>query len=467
MNVTTLHQVHLIGIGGINMSAVAKLLLANKIRVSGSDAVENEATKELRDRGVNIKIGADANHIPANTDLVIYSSAVPKNHIEREAARARNIKEQTNFEFLGEWTKDKRTILVTGTHGKSTTTSMLGNILIQGDLDPTVIVGSRVPGFPDQNLRLGKSDLYLIEGDEYAKHFLEFTPDTITINNIELDHTDIFKDLTDMVDTFRQLLRQMKPNGLVIANADDKNVMQLIQEEQTTLLEKGIAIQTFGYTNADQQISSVHIQTGRQNFSLSMSDEPFTLTVPGKINILNASAAATMASAFGVSQQNIRTALQNFTGIWRRFERIAEKDGTLIISDYGHHPTAVRETLQAAKDFYPDKRLVLCFQPHHRNRTKELFSEFVTSFDLADIVLLCEIYDVKGRDAGKDQDMSSRLLVEAVQARDATTGNKHLVEFTTNPAESLKRLKELVQPNDLVLVMSAGDLYQIAPQILL
>ncbi len=445
MHKTNLKNVHLIGIGGINMSAVAKLLLANNIQVSGSDAVENEATQELRARGVDIQIGADAKHIPANTDLAIYSSAVPQQHVERQAARDRSIKEQTNFEFLGEWTKDKRAILVTGTHGKSTTTAMLGNILIQGDLDPTVIVGSRVPGFPDQNLRLGTSDLYLIEGDEYAKHFLEFTPDAITINNIELDHTDIFKDLADMVDTFRQLLRQMKPNGLVVANADDKNVMQLIQEERKALLEKGIAIQTFSFTEPGL---------------------PFKLSVPGKINILNASAAATVASSFGVRQEDIKTALQNFTGIWRRFERIAEKDGTLIISDYGHHPTAVRETLQAAKDFYPDKRLVLCFQPHHRNRTKELFTEFVASFDLADIVLLCEIYDVKGRDAGKDQDMSSRLLVEAVQARDAKSGNKHLVEFTASPAESLTRLKQLVQPNDLVLIMSAGDLYTIAPQIL-
>ncbi|MBU1348858.1 UDP-N-acetylmuramate--L-alanine ligase, partial [Patescibacteria group bacterium] len=195
MNRTTLKAVHLIGAGGINMSADGKLLLASGITVTGSDMEENEQTKLLAERGARIMIGEAADNIPEKTDLVVYTSAAPATNLERIEATKRDIPQMTNFAFLGQWFEDAKTIVISGTHGKSTTTAMLGLILEKAGLDPTVVVGSKVPAFVDGNLRMGREDLFVVEGDEYARHFLEFHPFGLIINNLELDHTDVFRDI--------------------------------------------------------------------------------------------------------------------------------------------------------------------------------------------------------------------------------------------------------------------------------
>ncbi|MDP3793563.1 MAG: Mur ligase domain-containing protein, partial [Candidatus Uhrbacteria bacterium] len=223
-----IQHAHLVGIGGINMSGLAKLLVRAGIHVSGSDTTASLLTKELLRKGIKVQIGHKAEHLPPETDLVIYSSAVPEQNFERAEARRRNIDQKNNFQFLGEWTREHRTLVVCGTHGKSTTTALLGLMLIQAGKDPTVVVGSRVPSFPEGNVRFGQSDLFVIEGDEYEKHFLEFYPNAVILNNIELDHTDIFSDVAAMSETFRQFLHQVKDGGLVVANADDPRVGTLI-----------------------------------------------------------------------------------------------------------------------------------------------------------------------------------------------------------------------------------------------
>lgn len=445
MNVTTAKFVHLIGIGGVNMSAVAKLLLHTDIHVTGSDAVENEFTRELQEKGAEVFIGHDGTHISDSVELVIYSSAIPEDHVERLTAAKKQIPQMTNFAFLGEWTKQKGVLLVTGTHGKSTTTAMLGLSLIEAGFDPTVIVGSRVKEFPDRNLRLGSSDLYVIEGDEYAKHFLEFTATGIIINNIELDHTDVFKDLADMVETFRVLLHKVRSSGVVVANQDDVVVRRLIEEEREALQVKGIKIHYFS----------------------AESEPSIRPAVPGAMNIMNAKAAYTLATLMGADEKIVVSTLEEFHGIWRRFEKIAEKNDIAVFSDYGHHPTAVIKTLEAAKSFFHDRRIVLCFQPHHRNRTRHLFLDFVPAFDLADVLILTEIYDVKGREAADDATISSHDLVDAVVRHDADRGVSRSVVYATDPRHALEQLRACIQPGDIVLVMGAGDIYMIADQILL
>ena len=229
MNAKDVKTVHLVGIGGINMSAVAKLLLASGVRVSGSDLRENEQTKVLETRGAKITIGHRAENVPQDADVVVYTSAAPETNPERVEARKRGIPELTNFQFLGDWFKEKTTVVVCGTHGKSTTTAMLGLIAETAKLDPTVIVGSKVSQFPDGNLRLGASDLFIVEGDEYAKHFLEFHPYAVLLNNIELDHTDIFPDIASMVQTFRELILKITYGGILVANVGDENVRSTAQ----------------------------------------------------------------------------------------------------------------------------------------------------------------------------------------------------------------------------------------------
>lgn len=463
-------SVHLVGIGGINMSGVAKLLRRAGVMVTGSDVQASEATAELTALGITVAISQDANNVPAQCDLVIYSSAVPELNPERAEARRRMIPQLSNFEFLGQWTKTKRTVLVTGTHGKSTTTAMLGLMLTAGEKDPTVIVGSRLAEFPDGNIRYGSSQLVLVEGDEYAKHFLEFTPYGLVLNNIELDHTDVFPDLNALMDAFRELLEKVQPEGIVVANADDRNVQTLIGKMRSSLEARNITIYTFGFgSHASLQIMDHSVRSGEQIFSLRNQKghmARYRLAVPGRMNVMNAAGALTMALAMKIEPEVLEDVLENYRGIWRRFQLIGEQEGITVISDYGHHPTAVTATLEAAKSFYPGRRIVLCFQPHHRNRTKHLFEDFVSSFDRADALILVEIYDVAGREADVDNDVSSRDLQAAIVKRDEERNILRPIEYAANPEDALDLVRRWKRVGDVVLVMGAGDVYKIANKIL-
>jgi UDP-N-acetylmuramate--alanine ligase len=225
MELKSIKSVHLIGTGGINMSAVAKMLLAVGVKVSGSDVRANEQTKLLSERGAQINISERAENIPADAELVIITSAAPATNLERIEANRRGLPEMTNFAFLGQWFAAAKTIVIAGTHGKSTTTAMLGLILERAKLDPTVIVGSKVAAFPDGNFRPGKSDLFVVEGDEYARHFLEFHPHGLILNNLELDHPDVFANLEAVLAAFHELVNQVKTGGVIAANVDRKSVV--------------------------------------------------------------------------------------------------------------------------------------------------------------------------------------------------------------------------------------------------
>lgn len=459
MNLKALKSVHLIGVGGINMSAVAKLLLAAGVRVSGSDVVANDQTELLAARQADIKIGESAGNVPKDCELIIYTSAAPTTNTERVEAVARAIPEMTNFAFLGQWFADAKTIVITGTHGKSTTTAMLGLILEKAKLDPTVVVGSKVPGFPDGNLRLGRPDLFVVEGDEYARHFLEFHPDGVIFNNLELDHTDVFRSIDALIQSFHELAGQVKDNGIVVANMSDERVARLVDTEREALMARGVQIIPFGSGEDAWAVTSA--QEG--DYRVMSVEKPgvtyrFNLSVPGEFNAMNAAGAALMARTLGVSYPDMGGALEAFTGIWRRFEFVGESNEARVYSDYGHHPTAVAATLKAARESFPDRKILLCFQPHHRNRTKSLFLEFIPSFDGADDLVLCEIYDVAGRDATEDEHISSHDLVDAVVRHDADRHATRTVGYAPDPASAVRRVLELAKPNDIVICMGAGDI---------
>jgi UDP-N-acetylmuramate--alanine ligase len=451
-------KAHLIGIGGVGVSAVAKLLLHAGVEVSGSDSRESGLTRDLEQRGVVVHYGHAADNLPPDVDLIVRSSAVPDDNPEMAAARERGVRELTYFEFLGEYAADKRVVAVAGTHGKSTTTAMLGMMLIEAGLDPTVIVGSKVPAFPDGNLRLGQSDLLVVEACEHEAHLLEFHPHAAIVTNIEADHLDFYHSLEHIKETFRRFASQVKSDGFLIVNADDTN--------GSAELESSGAVDSVGFsTTATVHIVDKPEGNGVQRFALQRGGEEvgqFDLFVPGKFNEMNAAMAAAMAMELGASAQAIWTALSEYRGIWRRFEIVGEPYGATVVSDYGHHPTAVAATLQAAKQFYPGRRIVLVFQPHHRNRTRNLFDNFVPSFDLADAVVLPEIYDVAGREDSADNDISSEDLALAVQQHDKERGVTRPVKYAADLNQAFAELHSLLKPGSVALIMGAGDVDKLA-----
>ena len=460
LNVHVLKRFHLVGIGGINMSAVAKLLARSGITITGSDLADSEAIAELKSLGIKIAIGPhDERNVPEDCQMVIHTSASKEENPERQAAIHRHLSDISNFEFLGEWFKDKKIILVTGTHGKSTTTALLGQMCVKSNLDPTVIIGSRVPGWPDANLRVGKSDLVIIEGDEYAKHFLSFHPAGLIINNIELDHTDVFADLDDVRHAFERLLRQTKKDAVVVVNGESVEAMKAVK----SIKLHGFKTITFGRRETVKLQSEAHdamMESSRVKdateikIKFGIEDWNLKTSLMGTYNAMNVTAAAVMAKELGASSEAIQQATLDFKGIWRRMELLGERGGAKVFSDYGHHPTAVRESLTAVKQAYPDKRIVLCFQPHHKNRTKHLFDEFLNCFDQADALVLCEIYDVAGRDAAEDADVTSVMLLDAIKAKSP----KIKAEYAPDPTAAIKQTFALLKPGDFCIFMGAGNL---------
>lgn len=456
-----IQKAHVIGAGGIGVSAVAKLLKHSGKEVSGSDIAANESTRELEAAGITVAIGHGADNLPAGVDVIVFSDAVPQTNPEREEGRRRGIREMSYFEFVGEYSKTKRTVGVSGTNGKSTTTALLGLMLERAGLEPTVIVGSKVMSFPDKNLRLGRGEHFIVEACEHNANMLKLFPETIVLTNIEEDHLDFYKDLKHIRDAFQSYIEKLPPDGTLILNADD-HVSFAELSPRTQFI-------TYGMDNpADYMARNLRTGGGAQIFEIAHGKESlgdFVIMVPGKFNVMNALAAATAAFELGASADSVRATLKDFPGIWRRFQRVGFRDKALIVSDYGHHPTAIRQTLEGARDFFSGKRIVLCFQPHQRNRTHNLFDEFVASFDGADVLVLAEVFDVAGREEPEDAGATSRKMVEAVKARDEAHGKRRDVLFADSPDDALVTLEGLIGPDDVVIVMGAGNIYSIAQKL--
>jgi UDP-N-acetylmuramate--alanine ligase len=451
-------KVHCVGIGGIGISAVAKWWLAQGAVVSGSDTAQSAITDDLRARGVIVNIGpSQAEWLPEGCELVIYSEAVPAESAERLAAVERGIQQLGHFDFLGELSKEYDTICVTGTNGKSTTTAMVGKILEAAELDPTVFVGSLVPGWADGNLRLGRGEQLVIEGDEYKQKMVKLFPSVTVITNIEEDHLDVYRDLDHIIDTFAECAE--KTRRAIWVNADDKNSREMVKR----LSDRARRLVQY-YSGqegvvADLVAQNRQITVGQQTFEVRYDDAviPIELQVPGAFNVMNAAAAMAASMSCSVRGVAVQTALRDFSGIWRRFERVGEYNGALIISDYGHHPTAIRGTVAAAREFFPGRRLVLLFEPHQHSRTKELFEDFAEAFAGVDVLVLAEIYRVAGRT--EDTSVTSKQLLEAVMATENHPGEGR---YAADLAEAEAMLRALVLAGDVVIVMGAGKVDVVA-----
>lgn len=437
-------SVHIIGIGGIGTSAVAKLFLASGAKVSGSDVHQSQIIDDLSSRGVTVKIGHFADNVPGDCDLVIYSNAVPSTNVERQVASERGLTEWAYPKFLGKLAAEHRTVAVSGTNGKSTTAAMIAKILIEADYDPTVIIGTQSPDLPDGNLRVGKGKWLVLEACEHMASMLNIKPEVAVITNIEEDHLDFYRDLNHIRETFQKWIESCDQ---VIVNAIDPESQKLQVERKQTFAIKNRLPSEQG------QIFEV-IGQGFKPFN-----QKVILSIPGEFNAQNAAAAAATAQVIGIDDQTIKDALANFKGSWRRFEKVGRWHEADLYSDYAHHPTAVQGSLKAFREFFPGKRLVVVFEPHQFSRTHELFDGFVQSFDEADVLIISEVYEVEGRN--ENQQETSRDLVEKIKAR----GKINHVLYAADVEKAESKLRDVVKAGDVIVVMGAGTIDELARRL--
>ncbi len=420
--ITKARKIHFIGIGGIGVSALAKLVSEFGVEVSGSDMTENEQTKELREMGLEISIGHQIGNI-RNQDLVVHSLAIPRSNIELKKAREKGIKTVSYPQALGMITKDYNLIAVAGTHGKTTTTGMLGKMLTDLDFDPTIIIGSTASYLDNENYRKGDSQWFVLEACEYHSGFLYFEPDITIITNLEHDHFDAYPTEKDYLDAFQKLVDKTK--SAVILNTDFKLADMLVIPDHLTLIE---------YKEGDEEIF---------------------LNVPGIHNQTNAIAVLKIAEYLEIPRNSAEESLTNFEGTGRRLELVEEKEnGQLIFDDYGHHPTEIKATLQAVKERFPNKSVCLIFQAHQHNRTIALLDKFTESFKQADKVVIPDIY--KARDSQTEiKDMSAEKFAKKI-------AEKHKnVLYSQSLEDTKKHLNEITEGFNIVLVMGAGDIYKV------
>jgi UDP-N-acetylmuramate--alanine ligase len=414
------NHIHFIGIGGIGMSSLAQFFVAKGFRVTGSDVAESEITHALTKKKIKVTKGQKAKHI-ASPDLVIYNAAIDKTNLELRAAHKKRIPTRSYAQVLGELTEDYFTIAVAGSHGKSTTTAMIGLMLERAKRDPTVIIGTKLPQWNNNNFRNGKSNLLVIEADEYNRSFHNYHPDIAVVINIDKEHLDTYGSLAGVMLGFKKFIKNIKKNGIVVANYGDKNTHTTVKG-----LKSGIILY-------NQKKFSRH-----------------SLSVPGHHNQLNAEAAWQVAKLLGVKKSIADAALKSYKGAWRRLERITPKmqGRGILYTDYAHHPKEIIATLEGLKEKYPKKKIVAVFQPHLANRLQQLFKEFSTSFKGADEVVLVPVYKVKGRHTRREK--TSGDLARAIKG----VHTAHIV--------SRVQLKTAVQSyyesNAVIVCMSAGDL---------
>ncbi len=456
MNVLTASTVYIIGIGGIGVSGVAKILLLRGAKVSGSDVAESVVTEELRELGIVVHIGHDAKNIPPATPAIIYSGAVPADNTERVAARERGIPEFSYSDALGALTRLYKTVAVSGTHGKSTTTAMLGTILSAAGWDPLVLVGTRVTHFSHGNVQWGKGEWFVVEACEHEAQMMALTPQKIIITNLEPDHLDYYGTYAKLHETFYHYVSRIAPEDCVI-NYDDGNVSDLFPERLRLP-------RSFGFQGGTLQCVARRTENGVQIATLqdeAKQQFELRLALPGEFNVMNALAALEMARSMGVDMHVSLAALETYSGSWRRFEQVGNYKGAPVISDYGHHPTAIEKTITATREFFPDRRVVLVYQPHQHHRTQALRDDFVRALSAPDVLLLYEVYDVAGRERPEDHHISSGDLLRDVQLQNPEKPMWHVTSFDATE----KLFQQHVLPTDVIVIMGAGDIYQLAERL--
>jgi UDP-N-acetylmuramate--alanine ligase len=449
-----IQQVHFVGVGGIGMSGIAEVLLNMGFRVSGSDLRRSDVTARLESLGAKIYEGHAAENV-SGAHVVVRSTAVRGDNPEVLEARRRSIPVIPRAEMLGELMRLKpHTVAVAGSHGKTTTTSMIATVLAHAGLDPTVVVGG-VVGAMGSNARLGKSDLMVVEADESDRSFLMLSPTFTVVTNIDREHMDSYSDMDDVRKTFADFVNKVPFYGASVLCLDDPHVQAVIPEVVRRRITYGLSAQAdiaAREVRYDQKFGSI--------YQARLMGEPVgevSLQVPGLHNIYNSLAAIAIGLELEVPFATIAKALSQFNGVNRRFQVKGEAGGVIVVDDYGHHPTEIRATLVAAKLGAAGRRMVVLFQPHRYTRTRDLMDEFARSFNNADVLMVTDVYAASEQPI---EGVSGEALVDAV----SSFGHKD-ARHAGSVEDATRALLEEVREGDMVITLGAGNVYRAGEQL--
>jgi len=446
------HRVHFVGIGGIGMSGIAEVLLNLGYPVTGSDLQENDATRRLRSLGAQVFMGHQEENLAAKPSVVVISTAVKYSNPEVLEARRRQIPVIPRAEMLAELMRMKYGVAVAGSHGKTTTTSMIAAVLSAAGLDPTMVIGGRVHML-GTNAKMGQGEILVAEADESDGSFLLLSPIIAVVTNIDREHMDYHQTMESLSESFLGFINKVPFYGLAVLCLDNANVQALLPKVKKRLTTYGLSSEA-DFIARDLQMGSAGVE-----FSVLHRQKPLgklRLHLPGRHSATNALAAVAVAQELEIPFSHVAEALAAFTGIQRRFEIKGEPRGIMIIDDYGHHPAEIRATIGAIRDSWK-RPLTVIFQPHRYSRTRDLFDEFLTAFESADRLILTEIYPA-GEDAVPG--VNSESLYQAVKRK----GHME-VEFMADKSQIATALAEKLNPGDIVLTLGAGDIYKVGEEL--
>ncbi|MFH1375613.1 MAG: Mur ligase family protein [Patescibacteria group bacterium] len=419
---------HLVGIGGIGMSGLARILRGSGKTVTGSDLEGSPITEKLQAEKFKVTLSQAAKNIPEDAEIVIHTLAAKEDNPELAEAQKRGLKVLSYPEALGIVTQGKKLIAVAGTHGKTTTTGLIIAACLAAGEDISCLVGTNLQELNDTNARTGESDWFVVEACEYKRAFLNLKPQILVITNIEAEHLDYYKDLDDYQKAFRELIQKLPENGVLVANSLEQNITELTGS-------------TANFFDA------AHIQPN------------FTLRIPGEHNVRNAKLAFVVTELLNLDSAKATQGIENFEGGYRRFEKKGDFNGAPVIDDYAHHPTEIRATLEAAREAYPGRRIVIVYQQHQLDRAQKMLTELGASFGDADVVVIPNIYEVRDEAKSKNKISGKDLAAEIKKY-------EQKVHHTENFKKTLKWLRDNIQKDDCLIIAGAGDVFRITEELL-
>ena len=448
-------HIHFVGIGGIGMSGIAEVLLNLGYQVTGTDLADSDTTRRLVGLGAMVHRGHGQQHL-GDADVVVISSAIPGTNPEVVAARERKIPVIPRAEMLGELMRLKQGLLIAGSHGKTTTTSLVAAVLHAAGLDPTVVIGGKVNSF-NSNARLGYGEVFVAEADESDGSFLVLSPTHAIITNIDAEHLDHYGSLDNLLDAFVGFANRVPFYGIAVICVDDPNICKIRPR-----LSKRTVSYAIDNPEADYRAVDISMGHGRCRFRVLAHGEDrgeFELSMPGRHNILNALATIALCDEQGVASEISRKALSEFAGVQRRFTRRGEVGGVAVVDDYGHHPTELRATLAAARGAYPERRIVAAFQPHRYTRVRNHLDDFAASLDDADLVVLTPIYRAGEKPI---EGITSERLAALVRKRKPGREVLVVAESSDVVAATTALLQTLLRAGDLALTLGAGSITEVS-----
>lgn len=444
----SIRKLHFVGIGGIGMSGIAEILIDQGFAITGSDKAESDNTERIASLGAKVYIGHDAKHLEADVDVLVYSSALALDNPEIVEAQRRKLPVIRLAEMLAEVMRLKYGIGIAGTHGKTTTTSMVSLVLMEGGIDPTVIVGGRLHGLAGSNARLGKGEFIVVEADEFDRSFLSITPTVAVLTTLETDHLDCYRDLEDIKSAFIQFASKVPFYGFVVLCLDEPALQEIMPKIKKKIITYGLNGQ------ADLQAVDVRHKENASTFIVIREGKELgeiTLQIPGKHNVQNALAAIAVGLELQVPFARVKTGIEKFTGVFRRWEVKAEINGIMVVDDYAHHPTEIAVTLAGVKSGWR-RRVVCVFQPHLYSRTRDFYEDFGRSFFNADVLVLTDVYPAREEPI---QGITGELIANT--AKEFGHKNVHYVPDKKNIPDFLMKMKKR---GDIIITMGAGDIWK-------